>query len=381
MTTAPVPYRQPFANAGRNSAEPVALVLGAAPHWNAAFTAQATIAGTAIEWLLGGGPNDDVVLFESRMGHGWWIDLRGQRKPIIVGATQGSFPVFQEDADQLILPRGAMLALPDMSRPGEYDRWLEVDAGGMSMPVQALVARRDHFTVMSVRPPDHRDHFSTLELTSKPYSDDARPQLRWQQVFPNRESAPSPALSDDTLIACGPDRLTFFAPDGAGVIDPAIGIAQGKVVAEIAVGLRLGLVSADANDRVWGFRLEDGALVGWDARGQSLGPALPLGVSASQPPVALPGGAIAVVAPGVALKVENSSVRWRTALPPDAAPLATADRAGQLLIRAGKHLLLLDPAGKQLWDSELPGTITSNPLITASGRVCVAVGLTLHCSQ
>lgn len=377
----PVPYRQPFANPGRNSAEPVAVRDTSAPHMQALFTAQAGYVGAAIDWLIGGGTHDELVLFESRMAHGWWIDLQSRRNVVLVGTEQGSFPAFQEDAEQLILPRGGMLVLPDMTSPEDYDRWKSVGAGGLDSPVQALIARSDHFTVSSLRPPNHGEHYTTIEITSKGYSEAALGDVRWQQNYPNEESAPSPTLSDGTLILCQQDRLRFFAPDGAGVIDPAIGVMQGKVLVEIAVALRAGLVSADALDRVWGFRVADGALMGWDARGQPLGPALTLAVTPSQPPVALPGGAIAVVTPGAVLKIENGRIAWRATLPPHGQPLATADRDGQLLVRAGQRLLLLDAAGKQVWSSELPAEITSNPLITNGGRLCVAAGLTLYCSQ
>jgi hypothetical protein len=269
-----------------------------------------------------------------------------------------------------------------MANPTD-DSWLDRGAGGISTPVHALVARRNRFTVMALRRPNRFERDPMIEITTKPYTEGSAAGVVWQQRISGESSGPSPALSDDTLVACRETGLTYFAPDGAGAVDPAAGFAQGKVIAQIDTNLRIGLVSADGADRVWGFRAEDGALVGWDARGQSLGPALPLEISAVQPPVALQSGAIAVIASGAVLKIDNGAIRWRAELPPSAQPLATAtaDRDGKLLVRAGKQLVLIDENGKRVWNSELPAEITSNPLITSTGRLCVAAGLTLYCSQ
>jgi hypothetical protein len=377
--TAPVPYRQPFANPARNSAEENASIASKAPSWSPVYTAQSSYV-KAIDWLLGGGPRHDVLLFDAGTGHAWLVDLQAARATVLAGTAQGSFPAYQEDNDQLVLPRDGILVLPEMTAPGDPDRARQVDAGGLSTPLHALIARRDHFTAMSVVLPNQRERHLTVNVISKPYSNDARPQIRWEQYLKDWTTAPSPALSDDTLVACREGGLSFFAADGAGFVDPAIGITQAKVIAEVQANLRPGLVSADVLDRVWGFRVEDGALIGWDARGQSLGPAIALEVSAVQPPVALPGGAIAVIAAGVLLKIADAKVQWRAELPPSAQPLATADRDGKLLVRAGKQLVLIDDDGKRVWSSELPAEITSNPLITRSGRLCVAAGLTLYCS-
>lgn len=378
----PIPYRQPYANPGRNSAEPLAFALRDVPKWVAAFTASdASVGGINIDWLLGGGGSEQLVLYDAAWGRGWWVDLHGVRAMVRTNTGQGGLLAYQEDADQLLMTRGAMLLLPDMKDPIDDERWQVVGASGMTSPVQALVPRQQRFIVMSLFHADRFNREPRIMVTSKPYTPGGGAGLLWQQTFPGELGGPSPALSDDTLILCRESGLTYLAADGAGVVDPAIGIAQAKVVALVGVGLRPGLVSADALDRVWGFRLEDGALVGWDRTGESLGAALPLDEVAVQPPVALPNGAVAVIAPGVVLKVENSGVRWRAELPPDAHPLATADSSGQLLVRAGKQLLLIDAAGKRVWTSELPAAITSNPLVTRSGRLCVGVGLTLYCSQ
>jgi hypothetical protein len=236
-----------------------------------------------------------------------------------------------------------------------------------------------HFLVMSqqysIRPDPN---FRAAYVTKKPYVEKSG-QVEWQYEL-KEQVAPSPVLSNGSLVMHRQSGLRFLTPSGQAQIDPEIGLRQGEVLIDVEAELRAGLVSADLQDRVWGFRSDDGALVGWDAQGKSLGAPVPLDVSAVQPPVALPDGALAVVAQGAVLKVQGGRVAWRAELPESATPLATADRSGHLVVRAGTQLVAIDPSGKTIWKQDLKVEITSNPLITADGRICVATGLTLRCT-
>jgi hypothetical protein len=371
------PYRQPFANPGRNSRERVAI------HARPPFAQVLVLSGSGgyqhAQWLLGGAGNEIAVAGWPQAGS--LVDLAQARERAPLGFVEHASPIYAEDSRQLFLPLGYDLRAPDMSAVDDRDRGSSFSATGIGEVITAIALRKSGFLLMSLEPGDNIHKVPTVRLLRRGYATGGFRDVRWIETLEGEVAHPSAMLSDDTLVAQLGRSVRLYAPDGGDVVQPDFGVPGGKLIAEIAVALRPALISADVYDRVWGFRAVDGALMGWDARGQSLGPALPLNAAPAQPPVALPGGAIAVIAPGAALKIEDGAIRWRAELPPSAHPLATADGDGKLVVRAGKQLVLIDETGKQVWSSELPAEITSNPLITSNGRLCVAAGLTLYCSQ
>jgi hypothetical protein len=332
----------------------------------------------SIEWLLSWRDGTRVTAVGAPH-HGDVVQLEPPARVAGFSTQEGSWPAHAEDSDQLVLPKGSVLSRPDMARIEDPDGF--EDIGGATKLVRALIPRADSYLMLVQRPLTRTTRTDLAIANRGSWQPLSYPPWSWRRPMPLAKAQLSPALSDDTLIVCLQDKLVYLSAQGTGVVDPNVGIADAKVIAEVQAGLMPDLVSVDLQDRVWGFHASDRALVGWNARGESLGAPLPLDVTPVQPPVALPDGALAIIAPGTALKVKDGAIVWRTPLPEGAAPLATADGQGTLVIRVERELIVLDTHGKKTWFASLPAVITSNPLITTTGRVCVATGLVLRCSK
>lgn len=369
-------YRQAFANPQRNSA--VTAVMAPPRPLEPLIELGPARIYQSIVWLFGFRDGSRV----SAVGHpnnGHVVQLSPAKSLGMFGTREGSWPVHAEDSDQLVLPHETVLTRPDMNNLSDVDAFQ--DTLGATRFIRALIARADGYIMLAQdeRDRERRSDRSFAQRGAWPKM--TYPAWSWRHVFPLVRAQLSPALSDDTLVVCLDDKLVYLSAQGKGVIDPELGVGATTVIAEVAAQLMPNLTSVDLQDRVWGFRASDHALLGWNARGESLGPALPLDVTPVQPPVALPDGALAIIAPGVALKVKDGAIVWRAPLPAGDSPLATADGAGSLAIRVGRQLWVLGSDGKRKWFAELPAVITSNPLITTTGRLCVATGLTLRCSS
>ena len=81
------------------------------------------------------------------------------------------------------------------------------------------------------------------------------------------------------------------------------------------------------------------------------------------------------------VREDGGASLWAVELPPANDPLATATADGDLLVKAGARLLRIDPRGRTAWELLAPDgqAITSNPVVTANGRVLFATGTTIHC--
>jgi hypothetical protein len=368
-------YRQAFANPQRNSA--VGAVLAPLRSMEPLIDL-GSMHYSSIEWLLGTRDATRVALVGSPR-HGDIVRLSPPERIGTFTAREHALPVFAEDSDQLVIPIDRTLRRPDMNNIAEPDGFRESRGAQIETLFRALIARDDHYFVLSQRKRTHTQRVTIATAGRAQWDARSDAPGGWRHPMLGVQVDLSPALSDDTLIVSTFDRLIYLAAQGSAVANK-LGMFETTVIAEVIAALAPKLVAVDLQDRVWGFRVSDLALVGWSARGESLGAPLTLGVTPVQPPVALPDGALAIIAPGNALKVKDGAIVWRALLPEGPAPLATADAQGTLVVRVGRELLVLDNDGRTTWSATLPEPITSNPLITTTGRLCVATGLVLRCS-
>ena len=189
-------------------------------------------------------------------------------------------------------------------------------------------------------------------------------------------------LSDGTAVVVLDDRrLTLISPQGQAREIPAIKPWDSAV----SVGSDDTILAFETRDQMSELvMLKDG-----HEQRIALGKSAPM-----QIPLALPGGrVVAVTDQGVLSSRQGKKEwQWRYDFFPESLPAqepewdrhhtgwyATGTLDGAVVLRWKENVVALDDSGRVIWRMTVPGVITTNPLVTADGGVCVGMAGSLVC--
>lgn len=361
------PYPQPYAGPSLSSVAAASLAPGLKPAVRKVLTLPEPEVPDAIRWLLSG-PEPHFLLAVGSQ-HAWLVDLVAGTVKATHAQTGLPLCAFLPDGRYVHRP-GTLLMRRSVTAPSaDRGEIVTVENLGADGVINAFYPMQDDFIVL-VQKVGHDDDqdFLMARATRKPYSR-ALSDVAWRLSYGERTFL-SPVLSDGTLVLSFADRLLIASP-------------AGKEVIVLKVALLPNLVSVDDKNRIWGFFHEEDeslSLVGYTVRGELVAKATGLSGKPVQPPVPLRDGRVVVVTSVGVMLVDENKVAWDRGFPGGVVQV-TATWDSTFLVRHKDSLALMGPTRSRLWSLRLPDRrdITSNPVITSDGGVCVAAGLEVYC--